>query len=202
MKKFMAVLLALATVCSMAACGAEEKETTLTGMVVSVDGTKISVVEMDTSSMGDFAAGERPQMPEDMEGFEGFKGFENFSPEEIPEGMMPQDGSFPQWGEGEMPQMPEGMTMPNFDGEMPNFGGENGGMRPDFGSFTSDAETTEVDIGSAHISVEIDDGKESGSMDDIKVGTFVTITMNGKGKATYVLISSQRGFGGGRRGTN
>ena len=59
-------------------------------------------------------------------------------------------------------------------------------------------ETTDVDIANAHISVEIDGGKASGSMNDIKAGTFVTITMNGKGEATYVLVSSMEGFGGRR----
>ena len=45
-------------------------------------------------------------------------------------------------------------------GSMPNFGG-NGGMGADFENFTSDAETKNVDIGDAHISVEIDGGKAS-----------------------------------------
>ena len=63
-------------------------------------------------------------------------------------------------------------------------------------NFASDAETKDVDIGDAHISVEIDGGKASGSMDDIKTGTFVTITMNGKGEVTNVLVSSQSFFGG------
>ena len=94
-----------------------------------------------------------------------------------------------------MPEMPEGMdfpedmTMPE-NGEMPDFGGENGSMRPGFGNFGEDMETKDVDIGNAHISVEIDGGKASCSMDDIKAGVFVTITVNGKGEATYVLISS------------
>lgn len=58
---------------SLVACG-EEEETTITGMVVSVDGTVISLVEMDTGKMSgrDFEEGERPKMPEDMEGFGGF----------------------------------------------------------------------------------------------------------------------------------
>ena len=38
--------------------------------------------------------------------------------------------------------------------------------------------------------------KESGSMENIQPGTFVTITVNGKGKVTYVLVSSQSFFGG------
>lgn len=72
-----------------------------------------------------------------------------------------------------------------------------------FDNFDSDAETKNVDIGDAHISVEIDGGKASGNLDDIKAGTFVAITMNGEGEVTNVLVSSQSSFdGGGRRPTN
>ena len=196
-RKFIAIMMTLVLAATLAACGGGE-ETTLTGMVVSVDGTVISFVEMDAGNMGgrDFAEGERPEMPEGMEGFGGF------NPDEF-DGTLPEGETFPQWGEGEMPEMPEGMeppegmTMPE-NGEMPDFNGENGGMRPGFGNFGEDMETTDVDIANAHISVEIDGGKASGSMNDIKAGTFVTITMNGKGEATYVLVSSMEGFGGRR----
>ena len=193
-RKFIAILMTIVLAVTLAACGGGE-ETTLTGMVVSVDGTVISLVEMDASNMGgrDFAEGERPEMPEGMEGFAGF------NPNEF-DGTLPEGETFPQWGEGEMPEgmkPPEGMTMPE-NGEMPDFNGENGGMRPGFGNFGEDMETTDVDIANAHISVEIDGGKASGSMDDIKAGIFVTITMNNKGEATYVLVSSMEGFGGRR----
>lgn len=203
-KKLVAIFVAFVLTMSLAACGAGE-ETTLTGMVVSVDGTVISLMEMDAENMSgkDFAEGERPSMPEGMEGMEGFQGFGDFNPEDF-EGTFPEDGSFPQWGDGEMPEgmePPEGMTPPE-DGEMPDFSEENGGMRPGFGNLGEDMETKEVDIAGAHISVEIDGGKASGSMEDIKEGTFVTITVNSKGEVTNVLVSSQSGFGGGRRSAN
>ena len=199
-RKMIAILMVFALAATLAACGAGE-ETTLTGMVVSVEGTVISLVEMDAENMGgmDFAGGERPEMPEGMEDFQGFGGF---NPEDF-EGAAPEGGNFPQQGDGEMPEgmtppegmeLPEDMTMPE-NGEMPDFGGENGGMGG-FGNFSEDMETKEVDIADAHISVEIDGGKASGSMDDIKAGTFVTITMNGKGEVTNVLVSSQSFFGG------
>ena len=194
-RRFIAILAAVALAATLAACGAE-KETTLTGMVVSVDGTVISLAEMDADDMGgkDFAEGERPEMPEGMEGFEGFdpEGFD---------GTLPEGETFPQWGGGEMPEMPEGMELPEGmtmpeNGQMPGFGGESGGKGPDFGSFTEDMETTDVDISGAHISLEIEGGKASGSMEDIQAGAFVTVTVNGKGEATYVLVSAQSGFAG------
>lgn len=209
MRKMITMVLALVLAVSLAACGSEEmKETTLTGMVVSVDGTVVSLMETDgTMADMDFSGGERPQMPEGMEGFEGFEGFGEFNPEEFG-GTLPEGETFPQRGEGEMPQMPDGMEfpegmtipadgeMPEFDGEMPDFGGQGGGMFPGFSEFSGDVETTEVDIADAHISLEIDGGKASGSLEDVVPGTFVTVTLNSKGKATYVLVSEGMSFSG------
>ena len=50
-KKLVAILIAFVITVSLAACGAGE-ETTLTGIVVSVNGTVISLMEMDSSNMG------------------------------------------------------------------------------------------------------------------------------------------------------
>lgn len=190
MKKWMAIVLAVAMLGVLTACGGKE-ETTITGIVLAVDGSVISLMEMESGNM-DIEAGERPEMPEGMEGMEGFQGFGDFNPEDFA-GSVPDGENFPQWGDGEMPEMPEGMTMPA-EGQMPGFSGEFGGM-PVLGNFASDAQTKSVDVANAHISVEIEGGKESGSMADIQPGTFVTITMSGKGEATYVLVSRQS-FGG------
>ena len=192
MKKFIFILV-LALLLTMTACGAKE-ETTLSGMIVSVEGTVITLMEMDGTM--DFSAMERPQMPEGMEGFEGFEGFnpknmpEGFDPENMPEGMSRPEG-MPEFG-GEKGQWPE---FNGEEGERPSFGGEGDRMPGGFGKF-SEMETKTLDIGKAHISVEIENGKESGSMDNIVPGAFVTITVNGKGEATYVLVSAQSGFGG------
>ena len=194
-QKIIAILMTVVMALSLAACGGGE-ETTLTGMVVTVEGTVISLMERgNLNSEG----GERPERPEGMESTG------DFNPGKYG-GTLPEGETFPPGGEGEMPEMPdgmeppEGMTMPA-DGEMPDFGGENGGMRPGFGNFGENMETKDVDIGDAHISVEIDGGKASGSLEDIQAGTFVTITMNAKGEVTNVLVSLQTGFGGGRRST-
>ena len=203
--KWMLPVLILALVLSLAACGGGE-ETTLTGMVVAVDGTIISVMEMDGEMTGmEFAPGERP---EGLEGFDpenfnpenfGGEGFnpedfagEGFNPKEFagegfdpenfsgafPGGQMPQDGS--------VPQMPEGGQMHDF----------SSGERPSFDGTAFAGETRQLDIANAHISIEIEGGKESGSLEDVTPGTFVTLTIDGKGNVTYVLITSTTGFGG------
>ena len=116
-KRRMAILIAAVMMVLLTACGGGEEETTLTGMVVAVDGSTISLMEMDMTGM-EMLSGDRTQMPEGMEGFQGFG------------------------------------------------------------------------------------GKASGSMDDVKAGTFVTLTINGKGEVTYVLVSSRSFSGGSRRPAN
>jgi len=184
---FCAVLAACMLSVLLCACGKEDKkETTVTGMVVSLDGSVLTLREMDMAQgggSGNFPFGNE-QMPGNMEGFAG--GF-------------PGGG-----GDGQIPTMPEGETMPNmedfdpknmpdmgdFDPEnMPDRGSFPEGMeRPDMEDFAGEGETKTVDISDAHISVQRDGVKESGSISDVTVGSFVTITLDNKGKASYVLV--------------
>ena len=201
-RKIIAMLLALVLAVSLAACGGGGQETTLTGMVVSLDGTVVSLVEMGEMN---FTEGERPQMPGGMVG--------NF-PEDF-DGTMPEgfEGNFPEGFDGTMPEDFEGKLPEDFEGKLPEGfgGGFPGGMPEGFdgtlpegetipqkgdGAFSGDMETKQLDISGAHISLEIDGGKASGTLEDIQPGSFVTVTLNSKGEATYVLISSQSGFGG------
>ena len=204
MKKLMTMICVLALVLSLAACGGKGEETTVTGMVVSLDGTTLTLMEndgtMDFSQMpmGNFdPEGFDGEMPEGFEGMiGGFPGGwngempEDFDPESLPEGFEGQipegfegfQGGFPGgWG-GEIP---EGETRPQRgDGERPQ------GME----GFTFEGETRQIDIADAHISVEIEGGKEGGSLESLTPGSFVTITINAKGQATYVLVSQNSGF--------
>ena len=172
MKKLMTMICVLALVLSLAACGGKGEETTVTGMVVSLDGTVVTLMETDGTM--DFS---QIQMPGNMGNFDP-ESFEGTMPEGF-EGMM---GGFPGgWG-GEMP---EGETRPQRgDGERPQ--GMDG--------FTFEGETRQIDIAAAHISVEIEGGKEGGSLESLTPGSFVTITINAKGQATYVLVSQNSGF--------
>lgn len=194
MKKIVTSMMIILLLLILAACGAAE-ETTLNGMVVSVNGTVLTIAQMDGTP--DFS-GENGSRPEGFGGFdpESFnaEGFDpgNFAPEGF-DGTFP-DGTAPQRGDGERPDMPEGMTRPE-NGEMPAFGGENGF---NFSDALSDMETTEIDIGDAHISMEDDGAKVGAGLSDLKEGSVVTITMSGD-KVTNVLITSRRSFAGGFR---
>ena len=190
MKRILALLLALALATAFVGCGKTAEDTTITGMVTAIDGTVISLMEMDGSSMGgkNFERGERPSRPENMEGFEGFG-----------EGQFPWgEGEMPEFSEGEIPERPEGGQRPQMptgeDGKVEGFQPFGDGQMPDMGKLGEGMETTDIDIGNAHISLEEDGVKVGGSISDIKAGSFVTITRNAKGEVTNVLVTS--GFGG------
>ena len=187
MKKISALSLAFALVFVLAACGEEAgEETTVSGMVVSVEGTVIQL--MDTGNMGNRGQNgnrgqgdsQRPTVPE------------GFDPENFrrPEGESRPEGERPTMPEGEIPTRPEGETRPQ---------GASGGR------FNMEGvETQSIDIANARIAKEIDGGKESASLSDMQPGILVTVTLNSKGEVTYVLITSTGfggtgGFGGNRR---
>ena len=217
MKKLMTMICVLALVLSLAACGnGGGEETTVTGMVVSLDGSVMTLVETDGTM--DFSQMQRPEgmgnfdpesfegtMPEGFEGEmpEGFEGMmggfpggfncqmpEDFDPESLPEGF---EGQIPEGFDGFQGGFPGG-----FDGEMPE--GETRPQRGDsqrpqgMEGFTFEGETKEIDLANAHISVEVEGGKEGSSLESLTPGSFVTITINTKGQATYVLVSQNSGF--------
>lgn len=82
----------------------------------------------------------------------------------------------------------------DFDGSMPSVPGNMENFTPE----GFDGETTIIDIADAHISIEIEDGKAAGTIEDIQPGSMVTITLNSDGEATDILVSSSGfDFGGG-----
>ena len=183
MKRFTALLLLAAVL--LCGCGEKEpEETTLSGMVVSLEGTTLSLVAMDSGSLPSRGDGsERPTMPEGETRPQG--GFGGERPT-LPEGeTMPEGGFRGQWAEGQRPTMPEGETRPDRE--------NNRGQ----GNF-EDMETTQIDIADAHITLEKDEGNASGTLEDLTRGSFVTVTLK-DGKATRVVVT-QNSFGGGNRG--
>ena len=203
MKKWIAMAMIFAMVLTLTACGGGE-ETTVSGMVMGVDGTVISLIQMDGQMEGGFGGGRfpggengemptRPEgmedfNPEDMEDFTRPEGMEDFNPEKM-EGFDPEKMEDFNFEDFDPEDMPEGFGPGGFgEGEPPEKPAE--GERPEMG------EATTIDIANAHISVEIEGGKESGSMENIVPGAVVTVTLSPKGEATYVLVSQSMGFGG------
>lgn len=181
MKRFTALLLLAAVL--LCGCGEKEpEETTVSGMVVSLEGTTLSLVSMEAGSIpsrGD--SSERPTVPEGETRPQG--GFGGERPT-LPEGeTMPEGGFRGQWAEGERPTMPEGETRPDRENNRGNF---------------EDMETTQIDIADAHITLETDAGNASGTLEDLTRGSFVTVTLK-DGKATRVVVT-QNSFGGGNFG--
>ena len=201
--KLTAIFLVLALTVSLAACGGGE-ETTVSGIVMGVDGTVISLIQMDSQMQGGFGGGRFPvgengEMPTRPEGMEDFnpEDMEDFT---IPEGMEDFD---PEKMQGFDPEKMEDFNFEDFNPEDMSEGFGPGGFgegeppeKPAEGEMPEMAEATTIDIANAHISLEIEGGKESGSMSNIVPGTFVTVTLSSKGEATYVLVSQSMGFGG------
>ena len=175
-KNWIAALCALALVLSMAGCSGGE-ETTVTGMVVSLEGSVVTLMETDGTM--DFSQMQRPE------------GMGNFDPESfegtMPEGFQGMMGGFPGGFNGQMPEDFDPESLPeDFEGFQGGFPGGWGGEMPE-------GETKEIDLANAHISVEIEGGKEGGSLESLTPGSFVTVTINAKGQATYVLVSQNSG---------
>lgn len=189
------LLCAVLLVMMLTSCGKDE-ESTITGIVTSIDGGKVTIMEMNLSSVreggfdpgefggtmtGDFD-GDRPEMPE---GFD----LDNFDPSQMPE--MPDGFDTGDFDPSQRPERPDGLDTGDFDPK--DFDGERPNMS-DFG----DGETQTIDISNAHISIEDNGEKASGTIDDVTVGSSITVTLNGKGEATNVSVtSSRRGFKGG-----
>ena len=196
-RKIVAALLILAVVALFAGCS-EGEETTVSGMVVSVDGTVITLREMGSNGggnrqegFGGFGGQFDGTLPEGMEGFGGFGGQFDGT---LPEGVEGFGGFGGQFG-GTPPEGMEGFSG-QFDGTLPE--GETRPQRGEgdrWGGSAGSGEAQQIDIKDAHISVQIENGKASGTMEDIVPGVMVTITRNAKGKVTNVLITSS-GFGG------
>ena len=207
MKRYIALLLVLAVCTLFSACSGAattvDETTTLTGIVVNIEGSTISIIEMDSAD-ADGGFGSRPSMPSDSDMREDFDPgkFDGERPERPDGEEMPQGGGHPVSG-SDMHGF--GGKRPDFDGERPVSGSDMhgfGGMRPDFdgerpvssGDIPGfDGKTTDLDIGSAHITVEADGVKETGSLESIRRGSFVTVTMTSKGEVTNVLVAE---FGG------
>lgn len=208
--KIIALLCAAALIVCMTGCSKEEETTTMTAMVISVDGTVVTLRQLADRQMEMPENGEAPDMP--AQGEEPSMPAGGEMPEKPADGEMPElpaDGEKPTKPENgeeteamgdvapesidgtaplDIQQIPEGETPP----ELPD--DENGDRKEGRGELHDQGESVTLDLANAHISVEIDGGKATGSMEDITVGSILTVTLNAAGEATNVLVSSMSGF--------
>ena len=162
----------------------------VSGIVTEIDGYNITLETFNMNAQrpeGMEFNGERPQMPE---GFDGNmpEGFEfNGERPKMPEGF---DGNMPEGFEfnGERPQMPEG-----FDGKMPEgfeFNGDKPQMPEDFKMLKPESMGGESRTISLE-NVRIMSGGRIADIDDISVGTMLTIDFDSNGNAVKVSINNE-----------
>ena len=141
----------------------------VSGIVTEIDGYNITLETFNMNAQrpeGMEFNGERPQMPE---GFDG---------------KMPEGFEF----NGERPQMPEG-----FDGNMPEgfeFNGERPQMPEDFKMLKPESMGGESRTISLE-NVRIMSGGRIADIDDISVGSMLTIDFDGNGNAVKVSINNE-----------
>lgn len=176
-KQIVAVVsaLVLSSALAFTTCG-KETETTFTGIVMRIDGSTLYLQEYDSES----AANTTFTMPS----VENTDGSESFNPGNFNPGDINIEDFNSEDFEGKIPNMSD------FTEQFSNF---------DTSAITQNIDESELvsyDITDAHISVEIDDGKAAGTLDDISIGSIITVTYNSKGKVSNVLVSSSSAFGG------
>ncbi len=146
----------------LAAC-TKETESTVSGMVVMKEGTVIYLLESNSVNTTESLPTEDGEA-----GSEPSRPDMDFNPEDA-------DGSRPS------------RSGKNFNPDNADRSGKN---RPDR-NFNID-ELTKIDISEAHISIEIDEGKEAGTIDDVKEGSRVTIVLKGEKPVTVLVSANQR----------
>ena len=149
---------------------AEQSQNTVVGKVTAINRYTVTVETMGFGYQGQGSRENRPEMSED---------FDSKMPEmpdmsDMPE--KPAGGESPGVG-GENPPDAESMMAPPEGGSMPF---ENEGL----------GESREFDLENAEIFIEYQDGKVSGSIDDIEVDSVLSIELDEEDNVISVIIRS------------
>ena len=219
MKKTAIILCTLLMMATRAGCGETDySNTTVTGQVTEIDGTKVTLQlgemeEMELpEDMADMFDGEMPSMPEGMTGEvpsmpEGGMGEMPGMPEGQQggdSGWSVQDGSevptMPEGELGEMPELPEGATgetpsMPEGGmGEIPDMSGQGGGMmQGGMSNFTAGDETLTIDLADATISFGFGQMTMEGDISMISEDSILVVEFGDNN--TVISVTVQGGFG-------
>ena len=198
--------------------GADYSNKTLTGQISEIDGSKLTLElgKLKKNKETQETTGQAPMMPEGFDGqlpedFDGelpedFNGqppmmqgqtgeqggqmMEGNRPEKPQDfnGQRPQmeNGEMPELPDGQMPQLPEGEMPEDFNGQMPQgFPGQMDQNKKTTYTFEKKSDTASIDVGD--VEVTLSDGS-IGTVDDLKVGDVVQITVDGNNKVTSLTV--------------
>lgn len=207
MKKRLLLAAACLTIMALvvSGCGkSNSKKESLYGQVKSVEGKKITIALAEknnalqapnTPTDAAQSGGEKPNgnPPSGSEKPDGNPPSDSEKPDgNLPSGSEKPDGNPPSGNEKPDGNPPSGSEKP--DGEPPEGGPQGGGMGMPGLTLTGKEQTVTCDDGTK-IQVEDKGQTNDGSLDDIKEGSIVTVTMEGN-KVTAITVSNRGPDGG------
>ena len=190
-KRLLSFTCAAALLASLAACGAsssststDEEDSTVTGQVLSIDGTTVT---LQLGTLNENAGGAPHGTPPDKPDGSSDSGTDDQTPPAKPEDASDSTNA-PEAPAGDASGSGNGQTPP----EQPS---GNGGDVPSGmpgGSFTAGDESMTLDLADAALTK---DG-ETISTEDLAVDDILTVTLNASGKATTAEVVTTNGMGG------
>ena len=210
-KRLLSFTCAAALLASLAACGAsssststDEEDSTVTGQVLSIDGTTVT---LQLGTLSENAGGAPQGTPPDQPDGSSDSGTDDQTPPAKPEDASDSTGdaqTSPEQPSGgnssdnaNAPEAPAGDASGSGNGQTPpeqpsgNGGDAPSGM-PGGSSFTAGDESMTLDLADAALTK---DG-ETISTEDLAVDDILTVTLNASGKATAAEVVTTNGMGG------
>ena len=210
-KRLLSFTCAAALLASLAACGAsssststDEEDSTVTGQVLSIDGTTVT---LQLGTLNENAGGAPQGTPPDKPDGSSNSGTNDQTPPAKPEDASDSTGdaqTSPEQPSGgsvsdstNAPEAPAGDASGSGNGQTPpeqpsgNGGDAPSGM-PGGSSFTAGDESMTLDLADAALTR---DG-ETISTEDLAVDDILTVTLNASGKATTAEVVTTNGMGG------
>ena len=214
MKRMISLCCAGLMAFSLAACGSQNATSStstpqvtsaVVGKITALDGTTatLQLGELTENQPGDPPSQDGAQPSGDNANGDSSASGQPQTPPEKPEGESSSDSSTQT-----PPAKPEGVnTKDTADGSTSSTDGQNAppsdGQGPAPGStFTAGEETTTVDLSSATVTKESQDGTTDASLSDLAVGDVIEVTMGDNNTASAVVIKSIGGAPGGAPGSS
>lgn len=202
MKRMISLCCAGLIAFSLAACGSQnatsststpQVTSSVVGKITALDGTTatLQLGELTENQPGDPPSQDGPQPSGDNANGDSSASGQSQTPPEKPEGdnntQDTGDSSSSTDTQSGSSTPPSGQNAPPSDGQGPAPGS----------TFTAGEETTTVDLSSATVTKESQDGTTDASLSDLAVGDVIEVTMGDDNTATAVVIKSLGGAPGG-----